>query len=182
MPGKASIATRMRRDDIALQMAKWFGGHEHDPQRSFQDPESSLSITVPDSPGPSSRSANMRGIRRRDTQPERALRSELHQRGLRFRIDLPVSVEGRSPRPDVAFTRRRVAVFVDGCFWHGCREHAAPPRKNTGYWGPKIARNIERDREHDARLTAAGWTVIRVWEHERPGDAADRVCAALAQC
>lgn len=121
----------------------------------------------------------MRGIRRRDTAPEKALRSELHRRGLRFRVDFPVATQGRSPRPDIAFTRRRLAVFVDGCFWHGCPEHAGPPKKNTDYWGPKIARNIQRDREHDADLAAAGWCVLRVWEHEAVDTTADRVQAAL---
>src|SRR4051794_26495416 len=120
--------------------------------------------TVPPSPGPSSRSANMRGIRRRDTKPEKQLRSELHRRGLRFRTDFAVRVDGRSPRPDVAFTRMRLAVFVDGCFWHGCSTHSQRPRKNGHYWGPKITRNIERDREQEARLKAAGWTVLRFWE------------------
>ena len=118
----------------------------------------------------------MRGIGRRDTAPERNLRSELHRRGLRFRVDFPVPVaEGRSPRPDIAFTRRRIAVFVDGCFWHGCPEHSAPPKQNSSYWGPKIARNMERDREHDARLTSSGWDVIRIWEHDDLAEAADQI-------
>ncbi len=93
---------------------------------------------------------------------------------------MPVPTAGRSPRPDVVFTRRRVAVFVDGCFWHGCPEHAAPPKKNSHYWGPKIARNIERDKEHDERLQAAGWTVVRLWAHEPTAAAADRVASLLA--
>jgi DNA mismatch endonuclease (patch repair protein) len=121
----------------------------------------------------------MKGIRRRDTAPERALRSALHRLGFRFRVDYPIQVEGRSPRPDLAFTRRRVAVFLDGCFWHGCPEHSRPPKKNSSYWGPKIARNMERDQEHDERLRAAGWKVIRIWEHEDPAIAARRVEAAL---
>lgn len=121
----------------------------------------------------------MRAIRRRDTSIERALRSELHRRGYRFRVDYPVPVDGRSPRPDLAFTRRRLAVFVDGCFWHGCPEHGHIPQKNTHYWAPKIARNIERDREQEARLTAAGWTVVRIWEHEPLEEAVQRVEAHL---
>jgi DNA mismatch endonuclease (patch repair protein) len=123
----------------------------------------------------------MRGIRRRDTAPELALRSELHRRGFRFRVDYPVSVSGgRRPRPDIAFTRHRLAVFVDGCFWHGCTRHSATPARNAGYWGPKIDRNIERDGEHDARLEAAGWTVIRAWEHDDPDEIADMVAARLS--
>lgn len=122
----------------------------------------------------------MRANRRRDTSPEMALRSELFRRGLRFRVDFPVKVDGRSPRPDVAFTRTRIAVFVDGCFWHGCPAHFKRPSKNREYWDPKIARNIERDREQDQLLMDAGWAVIRVWEHESTESAANRVCSALS--
>jgi DNA mismatch endonuclease (patch repair protein) len=122
----------------------------------------------------------MRANRRRDTLPERALRSLLHRRGLRFRVDLPVAVDGRSPRPDIVFTRQRLAIFVDGCFWHGCPEHARRPKANATYWGPKIARNIERDSEQAQRLQAAGWTVLRVWEHEDPAAIADAVAAWLS--
>jgi DNA mismatch endonuclease (patch repair protein) len=122
----------------------------------------------------------MRGIRRRDTVPELALRSELHRRGFRFRVDFPVAVpSGRSPRPDVAFTRHRLAVFVDGCFWHGCGEHAAIPAKNAAYWRAKINRNVERDAEQDARLKSAGWSVIRVWAHDDPRRVADIVAERL---
>lgn len=136
-------------------------------------------VVVPASPGPSSRSANMRAIRRRDTSPEVALRSELHRRGHRFRVDYAVPVEGRSPRPDIVFTRQRLAVFVDGCFWHGCPEHGRKPRKNGHYWGPKITRNIERDQEQNERLRDADWTVIRIWEHEPLAVAVRRVEEAL---
>ena len=80
-------------------------------------------------------------------------------------------------KADIVFTRRRVAVFIDGCFWHGCPEHA--PRVNTHYWGPKLARNVERDQRVTATLRAAGWTVLRLWEHTPPQEAAARVEAAL---
>jgi DNA mismatch endonuclease (patch repair protein) len=122
----------------------------------------------------------MRAIRRRDSAAELALRSELHRRGLRFRVDYPVPVEGRSPRPDVVFTRAKLAVFVDGCFWHGCPEHGSRPSENVAYWSSKLARNVERDREQNARLEAAGWRVLRFWEHEDPRGAASRVEAELA--
>jgi DNA mismatch endonuclease (patch repair protein) len=122
----------------------------------------------------------MRGISRKDTRPERALRSELHGQGLRFRVDYRVPLAGRAPRPDIVFTRRHVAVFVDGCFWHGCPQHGQAPKQNPSYWQPKIARNVERDREHDASLAASGWTVIRVWEHEDTAAAADRIAGVLA--
>lgn len=122
----------------------------------------------------------MRANRRRDTKPEMALRSALHKRGLRFRVDYSVPVDGRSPRPDIAFTAKRVAVFVDGCFWHGCPEHSKRPAENASYWGPKIARNIERDSEQTRRLVDAGWTVVRVWEHDELTKAVEQVLAALA--
>jgi DNA mismatch endonuclease (patch repair protein) len=121
----------------------------------------------------------MRAIRRRDSKAERALRSVLHRRGYRFRVDLPVAVEGRSPRPDVVFTRAKVAIFVDGCFWHGCSIHGGKPKKNATYWNPKIARNIERDRDQTQRLAAAGWRVLRFWEHDDPEASADQVEAVL---
>ena len=136
---------------------------------------------VPPSPGPSERSANMRAIQRRDTSPELALRSALHRRGYRFRVDYPVKVSGRSPRPDIVFTRQRLAVFVDGCFWHGCPEHGHTPKKNTSYWGAKLTRNVERDREQDRMLGDAGWTVIRIWDHEDPETALKRVEEALGR-
>lgn len=117
----------------------------------------------------------MEANRRTDTGPERALRSELHGRGLRFRKDLRLRLAGHAVRPDVVFTRLRVAVFVDGCFWHRCPEHALAPRSNAEYWREKLARNVERDRRNDEVLAAAGWAVARVWEHEAPRDAADRI-------
>lgn len=124
----------------------------------------------------------MRSIGRRDTAPERLVRSELHRRGFRFRVDYPVAVEsGRAPRPDIAFTRKRVAVFIDGCFWHGCHHHSKPAKRNSGYWGPKIARNIERDRENDSRLHESGWAVIRIWEHDDVAGSIHRIEALLAK-
>ena len=82
-------------------------------------------------------------------------------------------------RADVVFVSRRVAVFVDGCFWHGCELHPRSPRSNVEWWARKIAANRARDAETDERLAAAGWTVVRIWEHESAEAAADRVCAAL---
>jgi DNA mismatch endonuclease, patch repair protein len=122
----------------------------------------------------------MQGNRKRDTRPELALRSELHRRGLRYRIDTePLDV--LRCRADIVFRRHRVAVFVDGCFWHGCLEHGTSPRTNAPYWGAKIARNVERDRFNDAELSAAGWTVVRVWEHEVPAEAAERIAQVLGR-
>lgn len=118
--------------------------------------------------------------RRRDTAPEVALRRVLHRRGLRFRVDAPVPA-GIRRRGDVVFPTGRLAVFVDGCFWHGCDVHARSSKTNAGWWARKIAVNKARDQETDARLLAQGWTVVRVWEHEDPEPAADRIAAALAR-
>jgi DNA mismatch endonuclease (patch repair protein) len=121
------------------------------------------------------------GNKRKDTAPEVRLRSHLHARGLRFRKDPPLVVEGRKVRPDVVFTRARVAVFVDGCFWHGCPLHGTMPRSNRDYWVPKLRRNAERDRQIDEDLARAGWTVVRVWEHENAADAASRIGALVCE-
>jgi DNA mismatch endonuclease (patch repair protein) len=110
----------------------------------------------------------------RDTAPEMALRRELHRRGLRFRVDRPVLADRRR-RVDIVFGPAKVAVFVDGCFWHGCPVHATQPRANSRYWREKIATNQRRDRDTDRQLAASGWTVIRIWEHENPVNAASRV-------
>ena len=121
----------------------------------------------------------MRANRRSDTKPEMALRRALHGQGLRYRKDYRLDLDGARVRPDIAFTARRVAVFVDGCFWHACPEHGTKPANNTWYWGPKLARNVERDRAADAALAAAGWRVVRVWEHEPLDAAVASVVAAL---
>jgi DNA mismatch endonuclease, patch repair protein len=121
----------------------------------------------------------MRGNRRVDTKPEKALRSALHRNGLRFRRDLRLDLGDVHVRPDVTFTRRRVAVFVDGCFWHGCPEHCRLPRANHDYWSAKIAGNIERDRLVDAALVAAGWSVIRVWAHDDPQQHVARIARVV---
>jgi DNA mismatch endonuclease (patch repair protein) len=122
----------------------------------------------------------MRANTRRDTGPELALRSALHRSGLRFRVDYPIPTEGRPVRADVAFPRARLAVFLDSCFWHQCPQHATTPKANAAYWRPKLARNVERDREQDARLRAAGWRVLRIWGHVPPGEAVDLVLRAIA--
>jgi DNA mismatch endonuclease, patch repair protein len=109
----------------------------------------------------------MRANRRKDTKPELALRRALHGQGYRYRKDYRLDLAGGTRvRPDIAFTARKVAVFVDGCFWHGCPQHGSRPAVNVWYWEPKLRRNTERDRLADAALAAAGWAVVRVWEHE----------------
>lgn len=113
---------------------------------------------------------------RRDTAPELALRRELWRRGLRYRVDV-APIRGRR-RADVVFTRAKVAVYVDGCFWHRCPLHATTPKTNQEWWTAKLDANVARDRATDENLSAAGWTVVRVWEHEEPTAAASRVEAA----
>ena len=111
---------------------------------------------------------------RANTKPELQLRAALHARGMRYRIhirDLP-------GRPDIAFSRARLAVFVDGCFWHGCPEHGVPPKNNAEWWAAKLAANVERDRRKDEELRELGWEVIHIWEHVLASDAADLVESA----
>jgi DNA mismatch endonuclease (patch repair protein) len=119
----------------------------------------------------------MRANRRKDTKPELALRRALHKQGYRYRKDYRLDLAGARVRPDIAFTARRV---VDGCFWHCCPQHGTQPAANTWYWEPKLARNVARDRAADDALVAAGWSVVRVWEHESLDGAVAAVIAALA--
>jgi DNA mismatch endonuclease (patch repair protein) len=119
----------------------------------------------------------MKRQRRRDTAPELALRSALHRMGLRYRVEF--RLPGTRRRVDVAFTAARVAVFVDGCFWHGCPEHATWPKQNAEWWREKIETNRRRDRDTEQHLLGAGWKVIRVWEHEDVTSAADRILDAV---
>jgi DNA mismatch endonuclease (patch repair protein) len=116
----------------------------------------------------------MSRLGRRDTAPELALRSALHRRGLRFRVDR-VPIRGMRTRADLVFGPSRVAVYVDGCFWHSCPEHATKPKANAEFWERKLRRNRERDAATDELLRESGWAVVRVWEHEEPIEAADRV-------
>ena len=142
----------------------------------------STPYTVPPHPGSSSAqvSARMARARRRDTAPEVALRSVLHSRGLRYRVAFPVPGQRRRTI-DVAFTRRRLAVFVDGCFWHGCPEHGTSPKQNSAWWQTKLDANRARDLDTDAVLRSNGWRVLRAWEHEDPERVADEVQRLLAE-
>lgn len=128
------------------------------------------------SPG---RSRNMAAIRRRDTKPEVGLRSALHRLGYRFRKDHPIRVAGKLIRPDIAFTKHRIAVFVDGCFWHCCPTHGRQPRVNGDYWIPKLEGNVKRDRDQTAALASAGWRVMRFWQHEEQSAIVAAVVDAL---
>jgi DNA mismatch endonuclease (patch repair protein) len=111
---------------------------------------------------------------RRDTGCELLLRRQLHAAGLRYRVNFPVP-GNRRRTIDIAFTRAKVAVFVDGCFWHGCPEHGTQPRANADWWSQKLAANQARDADTTALLEAAGWAVVRVWEHSEPAEAAQLV-------
>ena len=121
-------------------------------------------------------SRRMRATRRRDTLPERLLRSELHRRGLRYRVDYPVLPRRRA---DVVFPVRQLAVFVDGCFWHGCPVHGTLAKANAAFWKAKISANRERDHNTDVRLAGAGWEVVRIWEHQSMSEAADFIEAIV---
>lgn len=115
---------------------------------------------------PSTRKS-MQGNKARDTRPELAVRRLLHARGLRYRVHARPLAELRRTA-DVLFGRQRVAVFIDGCYWHGCPEHYTAPKENADFWRGKVERNRERDRETDQALGDAGWTVLRFWSHESP--------------
>jgi len=130
-------------------------------------------------PVPSSTTVSrvMRRMGRKDTAPELALRRELTRLGLRYRLhraDLP-------GRPDVSFGPARVAVFVDGCFWHGCPEHAVMPKANRQWWADKLAANKARDAAKDAALRERGWEPVHVWEHEDPATAARRIAEIVGR-
>lgn len=135
---------------------------------------------VPEPPTDPRVSERFRRQPRAGTRPEIMLRRTLHALGLRYRVQL--SIEGLPRRrADLVFPRRRVAVFVDGCFWHGCPEHFVEPRSNRDWWVEKIAANQTRDRGTNAHLVAMGWTVVRLWEHMPISDMVEAVLAALDQ-
>ncbi|MEU5925407.1 very short patch repair endonuclease [Streptomyces antimycoticus] len=124
------------------------------------------------------RRRNMQAIRARDTKPERVIRQLLHAQGFRYRVAArPLAHLRRTA--DIVFRPVRVAVFIDGCYWHGCPEHYVSPKTNPGYWSEKVARNIARDRDTDKNLTEAGWLVLRFWEHEPSGTCADKIAATV---
>lgn len=121
----------------------------------------------------------MRGNKGRDTKPELLLRSAVHALGLRYRVSGRPLKEVRRTA-DLLFTQAKVAVFLDGCFWHGCPMHHKPAATNSEFWAAKVERNRERDRDTDRRLAEAGWFAVRVWEHEDPTKAAERIRSITA--
>lgn len=116
--------------------------------------------------------------RQRDTAPERAIRSVLHRRGLRYRVQVK-PVAGSPRRADIVFPSQKVAIFVDGCFWHGCPQHATWPKANAEFWRNKILANKRRDTLTNETLERNGWKVMRVWEHEDCEMAASKIAAAI---
>ncbi|WIM87442.1 DNA mismatch endonuclease Vsr [Candidatus Mycobacterium wuenschmannii] len=118
--------------------------------------------------------------RQRDTQAELSVRKILHARGIRFRVDARPESDYRC-KADIIWRTLHLAVFIDGCFWHGCPEHATRPTANREWWAQKLDSNIERDRRADAVLGTRGWTVLRFWEHEEPAVVADAICLQLAK-
>jgi len=129
---------------------------------------------------PSSHEASLRmaRVRQKGTRCEVELRRALHARGLRYRLQVPLLTKPRRVA-DIVFRRRKLAIFVDGCFWHGCPEHGTSPKSNADFWRDKIETNKRRDLDTNRRLTEAGWRVLRVWEHEDAEEAADRIMEAL---
>jgi DNA mismatch endonuclease, patch repair protein len=121
----------------------------------------------------------MKATRRENTPCEIELRSALFRLGMRYRVHFPVP--GTRRRADVAFPRMRIAVFVDGCFWHSCPDHATWPKANEAWWRRKLTANVMRDRDTSRRLEDAGWTVIRFWEHEDMEVAAKSVAKVVRE-
>ncbi|MET7875759.1 very short patch repair endonuclease [Micromonospora profundi] len=124
--------------------------------------------------------ASMRANKSRDTKPELALRRAVHARGMRYRVGIR-PVAGLRRTADLVFTKAHVAVFLDGCFWHGCPQHHTIAKTNATFWAEKVRRNRERDAETDRLLAQNGWDVVRIWEHEDPEQAAERIEATLDQ-
>ncbi|MGY6023146.1 very short patch repair endonuclease [Streptomyces spinosirectus] len=117
---------------------------------------------------------------RRDTAPEVAVRRLLHASGLRYRVNVPVP-GARRRTIDIVFGKIKLAIFMDGCFWHGCPQHATQPKANAEWWRTKLDKNIARDRETTDQLRAAGWTVLRFWEHESPEEVARQIADIVTE-
>ena len=147
--------------------------------RSREPNVTNLPYPTPTSPATTKK---MRSNRRSDTKPEVSLRSLLHRSGLRFRKDYAIRLPtGKVVHSDITFTKKKVAVFVDGCFWHCCPDHGTIPKSNQDYWIPKLEDNVDRDRAIDRELRADGWQVLRVWEHVPIESAKRRILEVLCR-
>lgn len=155
------------------------GGAAAEADRRNSQRERAYARGISPRPQSASRSRNMQAIRRRDTKPELTLRRALHSSGLRYRVDMRLDLPAGRVRPDVVFTRRKIAVFVDSCFWHSCPQHGHVPAVNEWFWVPKLERTAARDLQANEILRAAGWTVVRVWEHDELDAAVAAVVNAL---
>lgn len=141
-------------------------------------PPASGSTTRPPASSPEAL-RRMQRQRRVDTGCEIAIRRLLWARGWRYRVDYRLPLTGLRRRADIAFPGRKVAVFVDGCYWHSCPQHGTRPAANADWWRDKLARNVERDRDTDIRLGQAGWISVRIWEHEAPEEAVEKITRVL---
>lgn len=139
-----------------------------------------MAYTKPNTPAEPAVRRRMQRQRRRDTAAEMVVRRAVWARGLRYRVDVP-PVQGSRRRADMVFSRVKVAVWIDGCFWHRCPLHGTFPKSNRDWWIEKLARNVERDRDTDLLLQAQGWVSHRVWEHEDPEMAADVIARLVAE-
>lgn len=133
---------------------------------------------MPPEPRDVATSARMKKQGQRDTRAELLIRRRLHALGFRFRVDRKPEPSMRT-RGDLIFTRQRVVVFVDGCFWHACPQHRSVPRTNSAWWKEKLAANVMRDERATQQLQACGWTVVRIWEHENTEAAVDQIIEAV---
>lgn len=153
-------------------------------QRIASQPSTEAPTRQASSPNPTPSSVaaanRMRSNRRVDTKPEIEVRSLLHRNGFRFRKDYPIRLtSGTIVHPDIVFTKKRVAVFIDGCYWHSCPIHGTTPKSNRNYWIPKLRQNVERDKKTGIDLRANGWKVLRIWEHVEPEDAASMIASEV---
>lgn len=188
LPGTRRIRAYLRWSDSGKSPARYLGQVEHETRAENlaegwrMAREKGLLTEEPVAEGSWASSsavrASMRGNRNKDTKPELRLRSLLHQQGLRYRVATRPLPDLRRTA-DMVFSKAKVAVFVDGCYWHGCPQHLRPATVNAGFWSAKIEGNRARDAETDRLLREAGWTVVRVWEHEDPVQAAARVAGIV---
>jgi DNA mismatch endonuclease (patch repair protein) len=167
-------------DERAIALFRQFRSEcdTHRRNRVLMHSRANKRTSSPPKPSSDAAAKRMRSTKQRDNDSEKALRSALHRLGYRFRIHREI-VPGTRRSVDIVFPTDRVAVFVDGCFWHACPEHGTLPKSNRDWWVQKLTDNAKRDRDTDKRLLDANWLVIRIWEHDDPGDAAARIANSV---